>query len=234
MDDNRISVVAISHAGVSNARNVCLSHATGDYILFVDSDDWIGNSLCYSLLASATRNDADIVFSSMTIIPERGNPYLFGDRSGLFKYAEVLNGKECFVKMVETGATYPMVAGNLYLRDFLNDNGIVFKREYHEDEYTFPFLLKSAKKVCCIQENLYSYRQRPKSIMTCASNFQNRALALGQIVNEFENELLASDDTIEKSRFVNSIVKHIAGLRKKAQELYDKYISTSQKILQFL
>lgn len=48
LNDSRINVVAISHEGVSYARNVCMSHATGEYILFVDSDDWIGDNLCYN------------------------------------------------------------------------------------------------------------------------------------------------------------------------------------------
>ena len=94
LNDSRINVVAISHEGVSTARNVCMSHATGDYILFVDSDDWIGDNLCRELIDLATQNYADIVFSAMTVMPEEGNPYLFGDRSGLFKDAEVLNGKD--------------------------------------------------------------------------------------------------------------------------------------------
>lgn len=231
LNDNRVRVVAISHEGVSNARNVCLSNATGDYILFVDSDDWIGDNLCYNLLTSATRNDADIVFSSMTFIPKEGNPYIFGDRSDLFKDTEVLSGRDCFIKMVDAYCAYPMVAGNLYNRGFINDNGIVFKGEYHEDEYAFPFLLKYAKRVCSLRDAQYFYRERPKSIMNCASNFKDRALALGHIVNEFENELLTWNTTMEDNRFVNSVVKHIAGLRKKAQELYDIYISSSQKDL---
>lgn len=231
LNDSRISVVAVSHGGVSNARNVCISHATGDYILFVDSDDWIGDNLCLNLLASATRNDADIVFSSMTVIPEEGNPYVFGDRSVLFKDKDVLSGKDCFIKMVDASCAYPMVAGNLYNRGFIYYNGIVFKGEYHEDEFAFPFLLKSAKKVCCLRNAQYFYRQRPKSIMNCASNFKDRALALGHIINEIENELLTWNATMEDNRFVNSIVKHIAGLKKKAQGLYDTYISSSQKDL---
>lgn len=59
--DARIQVIHQGNAGVSAARNVGLDAAKGEYILFVDSDDWIEQETCSSLLSTARRHLADIV-----------------------------------------------------------------------------------------------------------------------------------------------------------------------------
>lgn len=58
--DNRIKIISQKNTGLSGARNTGLEHATGDYILFVDSDDWIDLDTC----EKALREDADVVFWS--------------------------------------------------------------------------------------------------------------------------------------------------------------------------
>lgn len=59
--DNRISVYHKSNGGLSDARNYGLSYATGDYIGFVDSDDWISLSMYEDLMRMADKYNADIV-----------------------------------------------------------------------------------------------------------------------------------------------------------------------------
>lgn len=58
--DNRIKIISQQNTGLSGARNTGLEHATGDYILFVDSDDWIDLDTC----EKALQEDADVVFWS--------------------------------------------------------------------------------------------------------------------------------------------------------------------------
>lgn len=203
--DARIKVISTIHKGVAEARNECLRNATGDYILFVDSDDWIAPSLCENLYHEAKRTSADIVFSAMISVSSDGTEVLFGDRSIAFQDTELLTGPDCFIRMVDAGCAYPMVAGNLYRKSLFEKNDIVFKGEYHEDEYSFPFLLKNAEKVCSIAEPQYYYRQRPKSIMNCDSNFKERAVALGEIASQFEKDLLTCDASLIHRRFVSGV-----------------------------
>lgn len=58
--DNRIKVIHKSNGGVSSARNAGLEIATGEYILFVDADDWLEQDMCEYLINNAIRYDADI------------------------------------------------------------------------------------------------------------------------------------------------------------------------------
>lgn len=60
--DSRVIIIDQVNQGVSKARNVGLLHASGDYIMFVDPDDWLELDCCYKVLNVALKNDYDIVF----------------------------------------------------------------------------------------------------------------------------------------------------------------------------
>lgn len=59
--DPRVQVFHTDNHGLSSARNLCLDHATGDYIAFVDSDDWIELNTYEHMLKTAIETNADIV-----------------------------------------------------------------------------------------------------------------------------------------------------------------------------
>lgn len=59
--DSRIKVFDKQNSGVSATRNFGLDNATGDYVMFVDSDDYIDLDMCEQMIASATQSDSDVV-----------------------------------------------------------------------------------------------------------------------------------------------------------------------------
>lgn len=63
--DSRIKVIHQPNGGVAKARNTALDNATGDYLFFLDPDDWIEPNALEVLVDTATRNDADIVMFGM-------------------------------------------------------------------------------------------------------------------------------------------------------------------------
>lgn len=60
--DKRIQVFHQKNAGLPSARNVGLQHATGDYVLFLDSDDWLENNCLETTINECQKSDADVVF----------------------------------------------------------------------------------------------------------------------------------------------------------------------------
>lgn len=72
--DSRIKVIHLENAGVANARNTALKQASGDYIGFVDGDDYVEPDMYQQLVELALKYDADITFCSYQINDEsRGN-----------------------------------------------------------------------------------------------------------------------------------------------------------------
>lgn len=74
--DSRIRVFHKQNEGVSVARNYGLSYAKGDYIGFVDSDDWIAPNMYERLLVQLTQNKVDIVYCDALTIWDNGNELL--------------------------------------------------------------------------------------------------------------------------------------------------------------
>lgn len=230
--DSRIRVIHTDHNGVAETRNACLAAAGGDYILFVDSDDWIDKDTCRNLIELAVSRQADIVFSGMNIIRTDGTNCLFGVRSSNFPVgSDTIDGIDYFIRMVETGNSYPMVAGNLYCRRFIVDNNIVFKGEFHEDEYFTPYSLVYARKVSFIPSAPYYYRKRSDSIMHSERNLKARALALGFIAECFAGTLTKDEELVANTRYIRALYAHIINLQNKAANLYELYLHKSKKDL---
>ena len=59
--DNRIKVINQENQGVSAARNIALKNVSSDFVMFVDSDDWIDNKTCEKIVKLALKEKADIV-----------------------------------------------------------------------------------------------------------------------------------------------------------------------------
>lgn len=66
--DPRIQVITIPNGGVSNARNIGLQKAIGEYILFIDADDYIDTDYCYIINKEIEQNNADLLIFGLTKI----------------------------------------------------------------------------------------------------------------------------------------------------------------------
>lgn len=92
--DNRIKIIKKQNAGVSMARNTGIEYATGEWLMFVDSDDWMELDGCETLYKEAELNGADMVVADTYVVKEekRGyikvfsNEYVFENREMIRKY----------------------------------------------------------------------------------------------------------------------------------------------------
>ena len=79
-EDSRVTVIHKPNGGLSDARNYGLCHAQGEYILFMDGDDWLTENVCPGLLQMALQDRADVVIGAYerpTVVtsPCRGGLY---------------------------------------------------------------------------------------------------------------------------------------------------------------
>ena len=157
--DKRIKVIHKKNGGLSDARNAGLDIATGDYIIFVDSDDYIESDTCQKLL-SFTIENPDIIIGDAIV--EGGV-----NRLKHIEYKGHIDGNTYIFKAMKARRA-PMAAWlNIYNRSFLIKNGLKFKYGIlHEDEEFTPRALLCAKKIALSGVNFYHYIIREDSITT--------------------------------------------------------------------
>lgn len=181
--DRRIRIVEQENAGLSAARNTGLQFASGEYVLFLDSDDWLETN-ALEILEKNLKGEDLICFSGRRYLESDGkyvpSDQLMGQtyQSGLDYYNENALQHRDFA--------FVCVVLRLYRRLFLKDNNLHFKAGvFHEDNLFTPLVCFFAHKVCVINECLYDYRVRGSSITTTVNPQRKRDLL------ETANELAA-------------------------------------------
>ena len=165
--DDRIKVIHKPNGGLSDARNAGLEVASGDYIAFVDSDDWIEPGMYEQMLAALLQEDADICACRISSrYPDRRADW------GCPEYR--VTGPEQTYAMLYDDAAYPVSAWNkLYRKELWKELRFPVGK-ICEDAFTTYRLIHSAKRIVQLPEALYCYRIRPESIMT--SRFSPRRM----------------------------------------------------------
>lgn len=159
--DDRVQVIHKKNGGLSDARNAGIRVATGEYIMFVDSDDYIAPNMVEKLYEKAKENDADMVLCQFSIIDEAGEE--------LQRNARPIDGgvwpEEKFWNCYYNGDTvFCVVAWNkIYKRELFRDIQYDVGK-YHEDEFMLNKLVENCRFVDMLEDKLYFYRQRIGSI----------------------------------------------------------------------
>ena len=164
--DNRIKVIHKANAGVGEARNSGLDVATGDYIGFVDSDDFIDENFYEKMLNSIIENNADLCMCGYKYI------YDNGEKIYIEKNLPNVNSKTIFKYFFETNIVKSKnaivsdgIAGfvvRLLVKSSLVKN-IRFKKFVIAEDLLFLLtLIKDDVKICVVNENLYNYYIRPR------------------------------------------------------------------------
>lgn len=154
--DSRIRVFHQPNSGVSAARNLALNIVEGEYITFVDSDDWLENDCLQQLLDVAGKTNADIVCCNRF---ENGQ-----EQKAVCRYREALITREealdCYSKYYFTA-----VWGKLYRRECLE--GLKFREDiyYSEDTLFYTQAVMNAQTVYWMSRPLYHYFINPSGAM---------------------------------------------------------------------
>lgn len=159
--DSRIKVIHQKNGGLANARNVGIENSKGEYITFIDSDDYIASNYIEILLRGIIENNADVSIASFQSF-EKNNTAVIEDCSCQFA---TISKKRCF-EIYTSISTNPFVSAwnKLYKRNLFSN--IRFpKGKLYEDAFTTYKIFDAAQKIVFTSSVLYFYRLNPDSIM---------------------------------------------------------------------
>lgn len=154
--DNRIKVINQSNKGVSVVRNNALKYAKGEYISWIDSDDWIDESL-EEIYNKAKQENADIVVMDY-----------WREENGEKKYIKdkIRENNIEYINEIILGKSTGYLWNKLIKTSLYRENGINFPENIKcgEDRVILPKLLYFAKKIIKINKAYYHYIFNPKSL----------------------------------------------------------------------
>lgn len=149
--DRRIRLFNIKNNGVSNARNYGIECSTGDYLMFIDADDYIEENMCECLLKIIETKDVDLVVSKAIVEDENGNML----RKPCIKKSQTIYWDSNYNFQKEQACF--VCWGILYKRDCIGN--IRFNRKFSvgEDTLFFYTVLNKCKKYFITDSIFYHY-----------------------------------------------------------------------------
>lgn len=165
--DSRVRVFGKENGGASSARNYGLDHVRGDYVMFVDADDFIAPQTCQVLYDTARRDAADIVvFGGKTFPSVLWKDESFARANATFK------GKGVLFALFNEPGSKPLMCNKMYSRALLEscharfDEGLELGEDHAFQFVVFPH----AKTVTFVAEQLYFYRGHDESLVALAKD----------------------------------------------------------------
>lgn len=160
--DHRIKVIHKANGGLSSARNAGIDAATGDYYIFVDSDDYIMPDMVEKMYNRMLVDESDLVICNINYVDESGNK-ISGKNNSV--QDEVIDKYQYWTKFYWENYDYCVVAWNKMYPKRMFD-GLGYKEGHiHEDDYIIHKIISKTEKISLMTDKLYFYTKRKGSIM---------------------------------------------------------------------
>lgn len=197
LEKKNVIIISQKNKGLGGARNTGIEYATGTYVLFLDSDDFLLPNKLKNIIKVAKENDLDVLEFGAKGIDKNGNI--------------VYSISVCSENMVFNGIEYyrkfrymDSACNKLYKRDFLNKNNLRFVEKIYVEDYEFNTrVFAIAQKVMAIPTIVSHFLQSTNSITR--NNHPEKLKKMKQdiieVIKQIENQ--KNNSSIEKHDFYN-------------------------------
>lgn len=225
--DSRIKVVHKKNGGLSDARNAGMAVAKGEYISFIDSDDYVSDDFFECLLDVMNKENSDIAECSVVKLYEDNRFDEFSDDLSVKTY----DTQDAMSVLIAENPFHQHVWNKLYKTELVRDIPYAVGK-LNEDEFWTYQVFGRANKVSKLNKTMYYYFQRNSSIMGVGYNIRRLDALEGKanrqkyIENNFpELSTQAKIDLYGSCMFAyQSVLKFLSGAdKKKALSIIKKY-----------
>ena len=175
--DERIHIITKkTNNGAASARNTGMDHAKGEYIGFVDSDDWIELDMYEKLYENAKTHNSDIVMSPLNVYNNSTHEFEHSDHTCTLEIFDEKFDNRAF-NHLETKEFFFSISvtppNKIYYNEFLKNikarfpEGLIF-----EDNPFFYYIYLKAERVSIIRDYLYFYRKNRSGSVTTKASFK--------------------------------------------------------------
>ncbi len=195
-----LKLINVSNGGVSRARNIALEQANGQYIMFLDSDDWIDGRCIEKLYNSSVDNNFDIVIFNYFEVRDNKISKCF-----INKENSIISGDEALKEILTNDISASV--WNKFIKKELFTEKIKFEDDVlvGEDLLIITKLISRAKKVCKVEECYYYYMIREDS---ATNRVTERTLTVKMAIQRIE-EFLKDNDLMAKYREEYEFCKYL-------------------------
>jgi len=231
-EDDRIKIIYQPNIGLSAARNTGLCTATGEYVLFVDSDDMIMPNAIETLFNKAGETGSDLLIGNAVCYTPDMPLSVFYKRNEELNSQTDIRGEECYIKLMKEKNAFPSLVFLYFVkRELLLEKKLFFKEGIiHENELWCINTMLYATRVTMLDFNYYYYRKHKNSLMD-SDNKKFRILSLFIVAKEIwklANQLKKENKPVE---LINTLYTKIFYLLGDINKLRRESRSYEQPIL---
>ena len=226
--DKIISFIQENH-GINYTRNFAMEKASGEYLVSVDSDDYIGNDYLETINKAIEKNNSDLIGINLTLVNDEKT--LGKMNKAIF---ENLNGEDAIIKLINYGKPFDIACGFVLKSKYIKENNFKYPLgQYHEDYALMPKIVVSAKSVTNLDYSGYYYYQSEDSI-TRTTDYKKECVKVYDVLKHTDDLLIFMNaknikkENLEiiKSYLANAIIEKGKILNK---EDYKKYNAELKK-----